>query len=302
MYYINESNNKQHEYPTYGRQFNTYKWFKPLIFAAVMGVIYLAFMILLLFTLLGESDSGHLTYADLDFTNLKMTCYILGTTAAGLPAVFIATKIVKDRPFSSYTSARGGWNNKVFLVGLLAATVTCLLPRLYLLFKSTGFKPENKVTALTLLIIVGLGSMQCIAEEYMFRGVLMQTIGSWIKMPVVAVFLQAAVFVVAHLYDVYGSLSILISGIGFGAAAWITRGIEASAALHIMNNVPVFYLIGAGLSSVSGGGGNMATVIYTLCVDGSFVLILWILKKKTHLFDEVRKDDLAAWNEAHSEQ
>lgn len=167
MYQIDESNNKQHEYPTYGRQFNTYKWYKPFILAAVMGVIYAAFSVVLLFLLNGDGEARRISYEDLDFTDLKMTCYILGVTAVAIPALFLAAKIVKDRPFSSYTSARGGWNNKVFLVGLLVAVVTCLLPRMYFQAKSGGFTPVNKVSALTLLIIVGLGSMQCIAEEYL---------------------------------------------------------------------------------------------------------------------------------------
>lgn len=299
MYIIDESNTKQHEYPTYGRQFNTYKWFKPVIFAAVMGAFYVAFGFLLVMLLLGDTESRGLSYADLNFQNIPMTVFILGSVAIAIPAVFIASKIVRDRPFSSYSSARGGWNNKVFIVGLLAAAVTCLLPRLYLTAKSTGFTPENKITALTLLIIIGLGSLQCIAEEYLFRGVLMQTIGSWVKIPALAVLIQAIVFVFPHAYDMYGLLTILVSGIAFGAVAWITRGIEASSALHIMNNVPIFYLVGAGLSGVSGSS-NLITIVYTLCVNGVFVLIMLILRMKTHLFDEVRKDDLAVWNETHN--
>ena len=114
----------------------------------------------------------------------------------------------------------------------------------------------------------------------------------------VAVLLQSALFTVGHRYDQYGMAAVFISGLAFGAAAWITRGIEAPCALHILNNVPAFYFIGAGLKIVSGNS-NMDTVIYTLCVNGAFVLILWILRKKTHMFDEVRKDDLAVWNSKH---
>lgn len=298
MVVLDETNKKQHEYPTYGRQFNTYKWYKPVIFAVVMGAIYFALTTLLMFLLTGKSETHGLTYADLNFTDLKMTCFILGSVAIAIPAVFLASKIVKDRPFSSYSSARGGWNNKVFLISLLVAAVTTLLPRVYLTAKSTGFKPENKITALTLLIIVVLGSFQCIAEEYLFRGVLMQTIGSWVRIPVVAVVLQSLAFATQHNYDMMGLLAIVVSGIGFGAAAWITRGIEASSALHIMNNVPIFYLVGAGLASVSGSS-NWITLVYTAGVYGSFVLIMWILRMKTHLFDEGRKDDLTEWNEQH---
>ena len=148
-------------------------------------------------------------------------------------------------------------------------------------------------------MVVVIGSLQCIAEEYLFRGIFMQTLGSWIKVPVIAVLLQASVFAVQHKYDVYGLMSVLISGVAFGAVAWITRGLEAGCAMHIMNNVPVFYLVAAGLTGLSGSS-NLITVIYTVCVDGAFVLVMWILRIKTHLFDEVKKNDLAIWNEKHS--
>lgn len=298
MYIINDSNRKEHEYPTYGRQFCTYKWFKPLVLAAVMGVIYAVCLIAMTVILAGNAENRHLTYQDLNFNDLKMTAFILGTMVAAIPALFIASRIVKDRPFSSYTSARGGWNFKVFCVGLLVAAVTNFLPHMYITAKSTGFKPETPLTAMAILIIVVIGSFQCIAEEYLFRGVFMQTLGSWIRIPVIAVLLQAAVFTVGHSYDIYGMLSIFISGTAFGAAAWITRGLEAGCAMHILNNVPSFYLVAAGLTSVSGSS-NMTTLIYNVCVYGAFVLVLLTIRKKTHMFDEVRKDDLADWNDTH---
>ena len=50
---------------------------------------------------------------------------------------------------------------------------------------------------------------------------------------------------------------------------------------------------------VSGTPGFEA-VLNTLLSDGLYLLALFILKKKTKLFDEVTKDDLAAWNEKHT--
>lgn len=60
MYNIDETNKNQHEYPTYGRQFNTYKWFKPIILAAVMGILYAIFSVALMFILIGGEDDHHL--------------------------------------------------------------------------------------------------------------------------------------------------------------------------------------------------------------------------------------------------
>ena len=142
--------------------------------------------------------------------------------------------------------------------------------------------------------------MQCIAEEYIFRGVLMQTLGSWINVPIIAVIAQAVVFGFSHTYNIEGFMSIVISGFCYGLAAYITRGLEASSAQHIANNVPIFFFVGMNMIKVSGSAPSAATVLFTLITDGLYLLVLFILKKKTRLFDEVAKDDLAAWNEKHS--
>ena len=93
--------------------------------------------------------------------------------------------------------------------------------------------------------------------------------------------------------------SVMISGFFYGLAAYITRGLEASSAQHIANNVPLFFFVGMNMVGVSGTPGFEA-VLNTLLSDGLYLLALFILKKKTRLFDEVAKDDLAAWNEKHT--
>ena len=56
MYTIDSSNQKEHCYPTYGRQFNTYKWYKPILTVAICGVFYLVFLIGLMLTCLGGAS------------------------------------------------------------------------------------------------------------------------------------------------------------------------------------------------------------------------------------------------------
>lgn len=35
-----------------------------------------------------------------------------------IPSLYLASKVVKDRPFSSYSSSRGGWNFKLYFKAL----------------------------------------------------------------------------------------------------------------------------------------------------------------------------------------
>lgn len=301
MYYINETNNKQHEYPTYGRQFCTYKWFKPIILSILTGILYLIFVIaVMLVTVYNQPDNVKLSLETLDFNDIKTSIYVLGSLAVAIPALWIATKIVRDRPFSSYSSARGGWSFKVFFTCLPLALLFSAVPNVVQIYLATGFETDVSLSLAGFLVILLLAPLQCIAEEYMFRGVLMQTLGSWIKIPIIAVIAQALVFGFSHTYNIAGFMSIVISGFCYGLAAYITRGLEASSAQHIANNVPIFFFVGMSIIKVSGNSPSIETVLFTLISDGLYLLILFILKKKTKLFDEVAKDDLAAWNEKHS--
>ena len=146
MYYIDESNNKQHEYPTYGRQFCTYKWFKPIkpiIVSLLTGIIFLAFVIsLMLVTTKSLPHGFDISYENLDFNNIGLSIYVLGSMAVAIPALWIASKIVRDRPFSSYSSARGGWNFKIFFICMLLALVFVAAPVTVRIYLATGFKSD----------------------------------------------------------------------------------------------------------------------------------------------------------------
>ena len=300
MYFIDDSNDRQHVYPTYGRQFCTYKWFKPLITAAITGAIYMVLVIALLLICTQSVSNGiSISYENLDFNNIGLSIYILGGLAVAIPALWIASKIVRDRPFSSYSSARGGWNFKVFFICLVPALLIGAGPLVVQIYQATHFNFDVELSFMGFLIILILGPLQCIAEEYIFRGVFMQTLGSWLGRPILAIIIQAVVFSFSHKYNVYGLVTIILSGLVLGFATYITRGIEASSALHIANNVPLFYIVGLHLATLSSQPG-MATVVNEIIEGGLYILFLLILKKKTNLFDEVKKDDLAIWNEKHA--
>lgn len=301
MYTIDSSNQKEHCYPTYGRQFNTYKWYKPILTVAICGVFYLVFLIGLMLTCLGgASFKNGLSYETIDFNNTGHLIFVLGGLAIAIFTLFLSSMIVRDRPFSSYISTRGGWDIKAFLVSLLVALLIYTIPYLVEVYKATGFVIQKSVSVSSLVLILVLGSLQCIAEEFIVRGLLMQTLGSWIRIPLAAVIASAALFCIPHAYNIYGLMAVLVSGIGFGIAAWITNGIEASCAIHIANNVPIFYTVAFGMISVSGGSPGIETLIVSLVKYGLYVLVLYILSRRTNLFNQACKDTAAEWNAKHS--
>ena len=118
MRYTNGSNNTEYDYPTYGRQFPGYRWYKPILVLVITVVVNTILSIALHFiaAALTGADAIDLLSARSGYDNLDSADslhYILwlGSLALYTPALWIAARIVRDRPFSSYSSSRGGWSN-----------------------------------------------------------------------------------------------------------------------------------------------------------------------------------------------
>ena len=209
MSIINSSNTKEHTYPTYGRQFRSYRWFKPIIAGILFMFFYLLLAVILIFGVAyiiggGTPDLAGLlsskiftkSYDDMDLANAWQSVLSLGSVAAMIPALWLTSVIVRDRPFSSYSSARGGWSSKVFWKAFPIAFICISIPIAVkdMFFEHDISDFEMKFTWFSFLVVTILGPLQCIAEEYAFRGLLMQTFGSWFRLPAVAVILSSAIF------------------------------------------------------------------------------------------------------------
>ncbi len=217
----------------------------------------------------------------------------LGSLAVAIPLLALTALIVRDRPFSSYSSARGGWDWSVFGRMMLLALLVCGVPNLVWILLDHG-PLNNQFTIATFLLLTVMGPLQCIAEEYMFRGLLMQTFGGWFRIPVIAVVLQALIFMAMHPYNLTGKLTILATGCMMGLMAWISRGIEASSAIHIVNNMVAFYADGLGLGAIGSEVSSLDLVV-TLIIDAVYVAVLLVLRKKG-FFDRIKRDDAAEFN------
>ena len=290
------------EYTGYPRQFASWRWFKPVLVLVLFAVFYIVFSTIA--TLAGGFAAGDLSeyltsllggYDTFDVYTAAGALGVLGSVAVMLPALALAGLIVRDRPWSSYSSSRGGWRWPVFGVCLLVALVIYALPSVV---TSLPEGPSGPV-AFTLggfILVTILGPLQCAAEEYCFRGLVMQSLGSWFRLPLLAVALQAAAFAALHPYNVYGVITILFTGLAFGLAAWLTGGLEASCAMHIVNNMAAFYLTGLGYGEV-GSEISVPGMLFSIAVDAAALIVLLILKRKTKLFDRVQRDDITPFNE-----
>ena len=272
------STNEFPDYITFPRTFEKYKWYKPLLTIVVTVVVYAIFQGILgiIFGAIYGHDfiSAMFTLKYETLTSSDATVY-LSYLSVGIfiPSIYIASRIVRDRPFSSYSSSRGGWNWKIYLKCLTIPLI------IYVIYNAINFAIHgangnaSQISSIALIICLIIIPFQCIAEEYVFRGLLMQTIGSWFKIPVLSIIIQAIIFGIGHSYDAMGIITVFGSGIILGVLAWCTNGLEASSALHSINNLFSFYLAVLGLSSISSTvsmwdfiAGTVVTLISALAI------------------------------------
>lgn len=189
--------------------------------------------------------------------------YINLTLICAIPVVWFLTRVLHRVPigWSSSVFRRIRWS--YFLV-CLAISVVALLATLAvgaLLPLDTGDAAEvglNEFTSTTrdfLLVVIFLTPFQAAAEEYLFRGYLLQAFGGLINARTVAVLGSALLFALAH--GAGQSIPVFIDRFAFGIVSGclvlITGGLEAAIAMHVLNNVFAF--------SIALAVGDMATTL-----------------------------------------
>lgn len=290
------------DYTKYPREFVTYRWYRPIITSILFVAIYILLCIALLFGV-SRWQGGDLSavyamikdgYDSFDAYTTLGAIISLGSVALMIPALAIANKIAGGRTFKSYESSRGGWNFGIFFKCLLLAFLFVAIP---IAVDEIFIEPGAGVFRFTkegLILLTILGPMQCIAEEYVFRGLLMQTFGSWFRFPPLAILLSSAAFAAMHPYNKLGVIDIFITGMTFCIITWLSHGIEASSAMHIANNMAVFYCVGAGYGEI-GTNVDQRSLIFSAAISAVFLIVM-IFCKVFGMFEVMKKNDAAKWN------
>lgn len=278
-----------------------YAWWRPLVAVvlfAVFGVVaslLLAIVWLVLAIVTGQLDllgaaSGPGLQDDLiarmsDVSNPLSLFLLLASIAVLLPLVQLSMLCVGLRPVGMRHSVTFRLRWRWMLV--------CAIPALVVTLVSVGvsFVPlafgeplpapvpvESGTLVLLLAMIVVLAPLQSAAEEYIFRGLAMQVIGSWVRPVWVAIVVSTVIFTIGHTqYELWGMLSVAVMGAGFAIVTWRTGGLEASIALHVVNNVLSLGLLASGALGTtqmsSEGSGPLAPLLQAVFTAG---YLLWI--------------------------
>lgn len=232
------------------------RWFTPVLEGLLIAGIYFVLLLIVSFALLAFAvmlrvPYDYLTdlqriYANVFKTPLVFVALLI-TIIPVIPAIFIARLITNFKPLGLIHSIAGRmrWS----YLGVFLGFGFLIFGLYYVGFATLdgSLTTQNSVHPLNsgmfwlyIVLILLIVPFQCYAEELLFRGYLMQTVGRWLKNPVWAIIIPAPIFMVLHGYGLWGLLSVLTMALIAGFLCWYTGGLEAGIGLHIANNVSIF--------------------------------------------------------------
>lgn len=223
-------------------------WWRPLVAVVTAAAVYLMLLVQLLVMGLviwlimpGAVPSEELS----DPRNPMDQLLLLGMLALMLPAVLIGTLAGYGRVGIAHSVlGRFRW-------GMAGRAAVVIVP-LYLgvnigvnLLIGGHRIAVPELTAEVLLawaIALVLVPLQAAGEEYVFRVLPMQALGTWVRMPLLGIVLPIPLFVLGHGYELLGQVHIALFALCMGLLAWKTGGIEIPVLLHVANNWTLFAL------------------------------------------------------------
>lgn len=245
-----------------------YRWWKPLVALLlafvflVVGSVVVAVIGLIIGIATGEIATDTLEHIQTGIENLAvldaaspLSLFVaLASLAILLPCVQLALLCVGLRPISVRHSVafRVRWRWLFFSVLPAVAIIALSFGISYGVFPLLDGEwldaPTTDVGlyAVCAIFIVLLTPLQAAAEEYVFRGLLAQIVGAWIRYVPFAIVLPSIVFASLHIYDVWGILDVFVFGIAASLVVWRTGGLEAGIAMHSINNIAIFLLLASG--------------------------------------------------------
>jgi uncharacterized protein len=169
-------------------------------------------------------------------------------------------------------------------VVLLSTFVAGFLPGDGVVTDSVNLVSFERWVSLAIVVVLTT-PLQAAGEEYGFRGYPLQVMGSWFGTPWPGIVVTSLAFAVAH-----GSQNpaLFVDRLGFGlVAGWLvvrTGGLEASIALHVMNNM-ITFLIAAAFDQVDDALATREAPWSLAVLDIGqtllfAVLVLWVVRRR----------------------
>ena len=278
------------------RTYSAYRWWKTLLVGLIALGLYLGLLLLValvfVFVAIGNpelesaADEVMISIDSVDMSDPFIFVISMVSLILMLPVILLATRMMNVQKVGSLTSVAGrmrwGWLGLCALVALGVLALSFGITFVVDALAGLGFSPDFNAPDMWLLLglTILLVPFQATAEEYVFRGYLMQLVGGWLRHPAFAILLPIPLFMMGHAYDIYGQLDVGFFALAAGWLTWRTGGLEAAIALHVVNNSAIFSLGAIGLVDVSVTESNLPSLIASMATTTVFVLVVvWLANR-----------------------
>ncbi|MDX2971566.1 CPBP family intramembrane glutamic endopeptidase [Kribbella solani] len=240
--------------------------------------------------------------------NLALNLALLGVLT---PAVGLTAWLVQRRPFWSVASVlnRIRWRwllwcclpglGYILLTYLMGILVDAVFPSNDAIGQDGGSWVGLGAFIAPALVIIALVPFQSAAEEFVFRGWLLQALGAygpdqphgrirWLRTifrtPWPGIVIGGLAFVSAHGYTGWAMADVFLFAVVVGWLTVRTGGLESGIALHALNNLSAF-LLPAAMGQLSGwdeqGGAPWTLLVSDIpCLAFYAFAVLWLAKRK----------------------
>lgn len=232
-------------------ELSTARWWRPLLVLPLFLGLYAAFapvFVGLCLLLARAAGLSPLTMSLQDAAGPTGLFLAEGLLTLGTPAALLSMRWAggrRGRCAGTLISVRGRFRWSLALRGALGLVPLFALVNGITVFAAPGpfATPvvDGRLIALE-AITLAMVPLQSAAEEYMFRGLPQQLLGTWLHSPLWGIILPVPLFALAHSYDAWGLVDIVVFALVTGCLAWKTGGLELPIALHVVTNLTLLVL------------------------------------------------------------
>ena len=219
-----------------------FRWWKPLAAIGLIGLAWLIESVLVVGIALGaDLATGRISQLTDALTSLTPALFLANNVSLGvlIPLAMLVSWLVFGQFPRWLTSIAGGFRWSVFIQSALIAAVPLLVFLFWGGFEGLGWNPDSAFLIVAVLLTT---PFQAAGEEYLVRGLLARSIGSWFRVRwlgfAVATAVTSLIFMALHgAGDPWLNAFYLTFGVVASVITWRTGGLEAAIALHVMNNL-----------------------------------------------------------------
>lgn len=264
-----------------------HRWWRPFAVLVMAVLAYAGMMLPILVGLViailvdpGVGDAVDRVLGGTDMHDPATFLVALGSIALLYPAVAFGVRVGGRRSAGTLSSTAGGL--RWLLLGRSVGVALAVMVTLHAGWVAWDLVVHGVAPTLTWdhrsgALLAGallLMPFQAAAEEYAFRGLPQQLLGSWLRNPWWGILLPIPLFTLGHVYDWRGLIDVALFALAAGILTWRTGGLEAAIGLHVVNNSLIAVLGSVGAVDLNATTFTAPELLTSVAATGLYTLLI----------------------------